>query len=205
MEKLGIIFFATLIALFGWYGFTLSTLPEPPAIDHFVSDEVDLDFEINKLSMSEIELQLVNAGSEMFVHFTTTDDWAKGRPGLAVSSMRKQSNFGNKGMTPAAYQAENPGNKDFGQFMKDSKGKDVKTYKLRHQLAEGDDGNLYMKMMYVGQKIPLIQVLEFDHPVDVPADLCGRFGDIKGITFNAGTYYLDRKIGGFWLPVTVTN
>lgn len=202
MRKFGLSVLILLAACILWFGFNLLTLPAPPSICATLSDEVVLNFTIDKMNISEIEITSTDGGQPVFIHFSRTNDWAKGKPGLAVTTMARKSTLGN-GVAPDQFNRDNPGNKDFGQFMKDSKGNDVRTYTFRHQIAEGDDGRTYMKMSYDGPKVPLIQLLRFPEDIQVPDHLVQQFEAGGKITFLKGTYHLDRKMNGFWIPVRI--
>jgi hypothetical protein len=157
------------------------------------------------MNMNDIELSLDGKDKTTFIHFSRSKDWTKGRPGLVVNSMKKNSRFGNKGMKPDAYKKDAKGNKEFGQFMKDNRGKDVKKYNFTHQLTEGDDGQMYMKMAYSGPKMPLIQFLRLSQAVPVTEELSRYFMPEGNLVFQPGTYHLDKSINGFWIPVLVVK
>ena len=66
-----------------------------------------------------------------------------------------------------------------------------------------EDGKLYMKMVYNGPSMPLIQSLKISRPMPVPEKLSRRFTKDGQVQLNAGTVYLDKNINGFWIPVSI--
>ena len=207
MKKSLIILLAVPLAAIAWVGFNWFTLPAPPLILRNISPEIDLEFTINKVGGTEIELSLngESGANAYFTHFTMSDGWTKGQPGLVLSSMGNTSKMRNRGVGAGAYLNEKKQDpkKDFSKFMKDDRGKVVNTYVFNQVLSEGQDGKLYMKIAYKGPRMPLLQTLKLDRPLLVPQHISKKFTDKGQLQFNAGTVYLDKKTNGFWIPVEI--
>jgi hypothetical protein len=206
--KRGFLFFSFfLLSVLAWFGFNRAFLPAPPEIVRQVSAGVSFSFSINRMDLSEVELALNGASGEsaLFPHFSMSNEWTKGRPGLVLNAMGTTSRFGNRGKRPDDYLKEigNGSGKDFSAFMKDNSGKAVKSYTFRQALSEDKDGKMYMKMSYAGRPMPLIQSLTIKQSTAVPRPVSAKFTNKGQIYFLPGTVYLDRKINGFWIPVEI--
>lgn len=190
------------VASLVWLGFNRAPLPPTPEISRIISKEVKLKFKMNKVDYTSVELALAEGKDDMFVQFSVSDAWKGGRLGLVVDGMDTQSKA--KGMKPSDYekQAKREAKaKDFGQFMKDKKGKPVQHYTFIQEVAEGKDGKTYLKMTYDGPDVPMLDLLEVKNPVTVPNKIARRFGLEKGIQLEPGTAAFDKSINGFWLPI----
>ncbi|MGA7305469.1 MAG: hypothetical protein WBW88_11365 [Rhodothermales bacterium] len=193
-----------ILACLIWLGFNRAPLPPTPEISHLTGKEVKLKFKMNKVDLANVELALAEGGDNLFVQFSVADSWKGGRLGLVIDGMAEKSKA--KGMKPTDYEKdkkhESKG-KDFGQFMKDKKGKPVKFYTFTQQVAEGKDGKTYLKMSYDGPDVPMLDVLEVKNPVTIPTNIVKRFGLEKGIQLQPGTFAFDKSINGFWLPINL--
>jgi hypothetical protein len=69
--------------------------------------------------------------------------------------------------------------------------------------VQGADGNTYMRMVYDGPEMEMIQLLEIPNPVTLPAHISKLFITKGIIQFQPGTAALDEKIGGFYIPVVI--
>lgn len=209
MKKLLLAFPLLFLALIAWFGFNWYHLPEPPVILRELSPEVKLEFSVNRVDVSEIELSLNGVGADqaLFTHFSMSSQWTKGRPGLVLKDMEKTSRMNGRGKDEKAYRQEHAerSDRDFSRFLNDNQGKAVKTYAFRQTLTEGEDGKTYLRMSYDGRPMPMLQTLQIDQPVAVPAHISRKFIGEGRLQFSKGTVYFDKKINGFWIPVRVVN
>ena len=110
-------------------------------------------------------------------------------------------------MSPKSYlndsNREKKGGKDFSDFMKDNKGKNVSTYSFVQTLVEDKKGETYLRMSYAGPAMDMIQTLEIPRPVTVPAHISRKFTSEGIIQFQPGTVAFDPKIKGFYIPVLI--
>ena len=192
-----------IVASLVWLGFNRSPLPPTPEISRVIGKQVKLKFKMNKVDYTNVELALAEGKDDLFVQFSVSDAWKGGRLGLVVDGMSGRSKA--KGMSPSEYEKnegrESKGGKDFGQFMKDKKGKPVRHYTFIQEVAEGKDGKTYLKMTYDGADVPMLDLLEVKNSVTIPTNIAKRFGLEKGIQLEPGTVAFDKSINGFWLPV----
>jgi hypothetical protein len=204
------IFILTGLILFSlaWIGFVREPLAPIPVICSEISEEVDLKFSINTMDYTGLELSMNDKveGKGMYVQFKMANVWKTGRPGLVLNGIKPNKNFKN-GMTPKEYlkdekRKEKEG-KDFSDFMIDKKGKSVTTYTFKQTLVEGENGQTFMRMIYDGPEMDMIQTLEIPHPITIPTHISGKFAPKKIIQFQPGTITLDKKIKGFFIPVVV--
>lgn len=188
-----------------WLGFNRAPLPPTPEISRVISKEVKLKFKMNKVDYTNVELALAEGKDDLFVQFSVSDAWKGGRLGLVVDGMDTKSKA--KGMKPSDYEKQakrESAGKDFGQFMKDKKGKPVQFYTFIQEIAEGKDGKMYLKMTYDGPDVPMLDLLEVKRSVTIPNKIAKRFGLEKGIQLEPGTVAFDKSINGFWLPIKVS-
>jgi hypothetical protein len=202
MKKLLLTVTALVLASLVWLGFNRAPLPPTPEIVRTVGKEVKLKFKMNKVDYTNVELALAEGKDDLFVQFGVSDSWKGGRIGLTVEGMTEKAK--GKGMKPSDYEKdkkrESKG-KDFGQFMKDKKGKPVQFYTFVQEVAEGKDGKTYLKMTYDGPDVPMLDLLEVKKPITIPTNISKRFGLDKGVQLEAGTASFDKSINGFWLPI----
>lgn len=194
-----------LVASFVWMGLNRAPLPPTPEISRLLSKEVKLKFKMNKVDYTKVELALAEGKDKYFVQFSVSDAWKGGRLGLVIDGMAEKS-F-NIGMPPSVYEKDEKrkakGNKDFGQFMRDKKGKAVQFYTFKQTIAEGKDGKTYLKMTYDGPDVPMMDILEVKRPVRIPNKIAKRFGLDKGVQLQVGKASFDSSINGFWLPISL--
>ena len=208
MKKIVILLSAFIITNLGWMGFIREPLPPIPNIRAEISDEVSFDFSINTMDYSGLELSLNDKveGKGMYVDFKMNNAWKTGRPGLVVNNIKAESNS-NKGMSPKKYLEDKNrpknGNKDFGDFMKDTKGKPVSTYTFKQTLVEDENGKTFMRMTYDGSEMEMIQTLEIPRPITLPAHISRKFNPKGIIQFQPGVVTFDSKIKGFYIPVLI--
>ena len=191
------------VACLVWLGFNRAPLPPTPEISRIISKQVKLKFKMNKVDYTNVELALDEGRDNLFVQFSMSDAWKGGRIGLVVDGMTEGSK--SKGKSPSEYEKDSKSNsedgKNFGQFMKDKKGKPVQHYTFLQEVAEGKDGKTYLKMTYDGPDVPMLDLLEVKSGVTVPPKIAKRFGLEKGIQLEPGTVAFDKSINGFWLPI----
>lgn len=193
------------VACLVWLGFNRAPLPPTPEISRVISKEVKLKFKMNKVDYTNVELALSEGKDDLFVQFSVSDSWKGGRLGLVVDGMSEKSKA--KGRKPSDYEKDAnraSKGKDFGQFMKDKKGKPVQFYTFIQQVAEGKDGKTYLKMTYDGPDVPMLDLLEVKAPVTIPTNVAKRFDLDKGIQLETGTFSFDKSINGFWLPIKLS-
>jgi hypothetical protein len=109
-----------------------------------------------------------------------------------------------KGMKPSDYEKDEKREsrgKDFGQFMKDKKGKPVQHYTFVQEVAEAKDGKTYLRMTYDGPDVPMLDILEVKSAITIPPKIAKRFDLDKGMQLETGKFAFDKSINGFWLPV----
>lgn len=191
-----------------WMAFVRKPLPPVPVIVAVLGDEVPLNFSINNMDLTEIELGMTKPveGKGLFAQFQMGNSFKTGRAGLVLKGMREiPENKG--GMKPDKYLSNSKrkegGDRDFGNFMKDNKGAVVNTYTFRQTLVKGADGNTYMRMTYDGPEMEMIQLLEIPHPVTLPAHISRLFAEKGIIQFQPGMVTLDEKVAGFYIPVVI--
>ena len=78
-----------------WMGFVREPLPPIPEITGELSKEVKLNFSINTMDYSGVELALNEKveGKGMYVQFKMANAWKTGRPGLVVSGIKATKGF----------------------------------------------------------------------------------------------------------------
>jgi hypothetical protein len=208
MKKFGLIISAIVLASFSWIAFVREPLAPIPTICAELSEETNLDFSINTMDYTGVELSLNNKmeGKGMYVHFQMANTWKTGRTGLVVKNINASSSL-KGGMNPDKYLADDKrkeqGEKDFSNFMKDKKGKPVSSYTFKHTLVEGQDGKTYMRMAYDGPAMEMLQTLEVPHVIPIPAHVSKQFVPKGVIQFQPGTFTFDAKINGFYIPVQI--
>lgn len=208
MKKIGVILALFVAVNLMWMGFVREPLPASPEICAELSAEVQLDFSINAMDYTGIELGLDKkvGGKGMYVQFRMNNAWKTGRTGLVLSGINSSSGFKN-GMSAQKYldDEKRKGNsgKDFSNFMKDKGGKSISSYTFRQALVEERSGKVFMRMSYSGPATEMIQSLEIPRPVTVPAHISQQFTDKGNIQFQSGTVAFDSKIKGFYIPVEI--
>jgi len=191
-----------------WMAFVRKPLPSVPVVSSVLSTEVPLHFSINTMNLTDIELGLNNAeaGKGLYVQFQMGNSFKTGRAGLVLKGMRAiPENKG--GMKPDKYLTDTKrkggSERDFSNFMKDKKGTAVTTYTFLQTLVQGTNGNTYMKMVYNGSEMEMIQILEIPNPVTLPAHISGLFVSKGIIQFQPGTVAFDAATAAFYIPVVI--
>lgn len=208
MKKIALFFSTMIVASLAWMGFIREPLPALPVVCAELSERVPLNFVINRMDYTSLEFALADKldGKGMFLQFSMAKTWKTGRTGLVLSSIREASGF-NIGMPPTVYLKDEKrlvkGEKDFSDFMKDSRGKSISTYAFTQQLVEARDGKMYMQISYSGPAMEMLQTLEVSRPLTLPAPVSRKFVSKGIIQFQPGTVAFDDKIKGFSIPVTV--
>lgn len=208
MKKFAIIFSALIIGCLAWMGFVREPLPPLPEIAKTLSEEVKLDFAINTMDYSGVELSMKNKmqGKGMYVQFKMGNAFKTGRTGLVLNGIKGNSGFRN-GMSPKQYLENSKrggkSGKDFSDFMKDKRGQNVSTYTFRQTLVEDRSGKMFMQISYSGPAMEMIRQLEVPRPVTVPAHVSRQFTDKGIVQFQPGTVAFDSKIKGFYIPVVI--
>lgn len=187
----GVIFLLTV----AWVKLNHEVYPEPPANYSVTSEVVNLKFKVNNKDLGRVELALNegNGPNNLFCLFELSDSWVKGNFGMTL-----------KGMSETSLLKANSGSKpDISRFEKDNNGAKVNFYSFDQTLVKDDKGINYIQMTYVGPPMPLIESLKIEQPVRLPRNLAARFVNNSNIEFQAGTFGLDTKINGFWIPVRI--
>ena len=187
----GVIFLLTV----AWVKMNNVVYPEPPANYSVSSEVVNLKFKVNNKDLKSVELSLNegNGPNNLFCLFELSDSWVKGNFGMTL-----------KGMSESNILKANSGSKpDISRFEKDNNGAKINFYSFDQTLVKDDKGVSYIQMCYVGPPMPLIESLKIEKPVRLPRNLSARFVNNSNIEFQAGTYGLDTKINGFWIPVSI--
>ena len=199
MRKILIIVGFVLVACAGWIGFNRSNLPPIPKITAEITKPVNLEYRINKINSKGVELQLLE--EDFYFMFLTSSSWKRGTPGLILQSIRSSSNFP-EGMRSDEYikNQETSGQNNLSDFMKDSKGREIKTYTFEYAIGEGEKGELYMRISHKGPRMKMIQLLEFREPIEVPSYIAHKF-EVEQITMQPSTCRFDKKMNGFWIPI----
>lgn len=206
MKKISLLLIALVLAALTWMGFQRVELPPVPEICAEISDEVSLNFVIDKMGYSNLELALEEKsnGKGMYVEFKMANAFKTGRPGLVIVGIRPERGM-RGGMSPKSYMGDQrrkgKKEKDFSTFMKDKKGKAVSRYTFKQTLVEGRGGKRFMKMVYRGPEMAMIQTLEVPRPITLPAHISRKFIPKGTIQFLPGTVAFDSKINGFLIPV----
>jgi len=195
MKKFLIIFSCIFLVTIAWVRINRETFPLPPAKYEVLSKTVTLKFKVSNSDLNSVELAL-NEGSgtnNLFVMFELSDGWINGNFGMVLKDMSEKSLFtGNSGRKP-----------DISRFEKDNSGQRVNFYTFEQKLVKDENGANYIQMNYVGSPMLLIQSLKIEKPVKVPKNICARFGNQGNIEFQPGSFGLDSKINGFWIPVKI--
>jgi len=190
-----IILASILLVTVAWVKINRITYPAPPSNVNQQSKTVNLKFKVSNMDMNSVELAL-NEGSganNFFCVFELSDDWVKGNLGMVLKDMSDKSLLkGNSGKKP-----------DISQFEKSTNGEKLNFYSFDQTLVKDDKGVSYIQMVYVGAPIPLIQSLKIEKPIRLPRHIAARFVNNGNIEFQAGSYGLDTKINGFWIPVKI--
>ncbi|TNE53083.1 MAG: hypothetical protein EP344_15195 [Bacteroidetes bacterium] len=208
MKKIGIALTAFIVFSLAWMAFVREPLPPVPVIRGAISEEVDLNFSINTMNATGLELSLNNkvAGKGMYVQFQMGNAWKTGRTGLVVKGIKGNSAFSG-GVSPQSYlndpKRKEKKEKDFSDFMKDNRGKAVSTYAFKQTLVEGQDGKTYMLLVYGGPAMEMIQTLEVAQPITLPAHISKLFLPKGNVQFQRGTVALDKSTNGFYIPVVI--
>ncbi|MEZ4886753.1 MAG: hypothetical protein R3E32_18640 [Chitinophagales bacterium] len=210
MKKVGFFIAGLILLSLSWIGFVREPLPPIPQIAADVSEEVALDFSINSMNKTGIELAMNEKvkGEGMYVQFRMADVFETGRLGLVLYGIKTTSDFKN-GVSPKGYMksekpaAVNKKGKDLTIFMKDKQGKDISNYSFSQKLVKGKDGQTYMQMTYNGPAVEMLQTLEVARPITLPAPISRKFLPKGIIQFMPGTVALDPKIKGFYIPVAI--
>ncbi|PHN07751.1 hypothetical protein [Flavilitoribacter nigricans] len=207
MKKFAFIVMVLVAGSLAWMGFVREPLPPIPTIVAEVSQEVPLDFSINAMDYTGVELSMNRKieGKGMYVQFKMANAWKSGRAGLVLNGIK--GNSGLRGMSPQNYlkDEKRKGNsgKDFSNFMADKRGKPVSSYSFRQTLVEDNSGKTFMRMSYNGPAMEMIQMLEIPRPVTIPAHVSKQFTSKGIIQFQPGTVAFDSKIKGFYIPVVI--
>lgn len=184
-----------LILPVAWIAINHETYPAPPSVYSVAANTVNLKFRINNSDLNSVELAL-NEGSganNLFCVFELSEGWKTGNFGMVLKDMSETSLLkGNSGKKP-----------DISLFEKDNSGKKVSVYSFDQTLVKDEKGAWYIQMQYVGSPMPLIRSLKVDKNLKLPRNLSARFVNNQSIEFLAGTYGLDSKINGFWIPVKI--
>lgn len=166
--------------------------PVAPEDRYYVKDNkpVDLKFQISQVSAEMVELSLNQGqGSQnLFFQFQLGSGWESGKSSLVMKGLSDKSKV--KGNERAK----------IARFEKDSKGKPVNFYTLRHTIVEDNKGQKFMEMSYIGAAMPLLDELVVEKDHEIPVSLTKRFG-VDGLVFKAGTYKIDKTINGFRIAI----
>jgi hypothetical protein len=173
--------------------------PPIPEITKEISDPINYEFRINKISTNQVELAHVNGREPMFINFRLSGSWKTARPSLVVSTVSPRSAFA-KGQNPQKFKNEK-NEKDFTQFMKDKRGKDVRSYIFTNTVVEDKGNKRYLKMTYSGADIPMIGTLIVKNRTRFPDFVAKKFQSKNPIQLKAGTYTFDRSINGFYIEL----
>jgi hypothetical protein len=196
MKKFVILLAVVFLVTIAWVRINRETYPLPPARYEVQSKTVTLKFKVSNADLNSVELAL-NEGSttnNMFVMFELSDGWINGNFGLVLKDMSEKSNFsGNSGRKP-----------DISRFEKDNSGNRVNFYTFEQVLVKDENGINYIQMRYTGAPMLLIQNLKIEKPVRVPRNISARFGNQGNIEFQPGSFGLDAKTNGFWIPVKIS-
>lgn len=192
------IVFAALIffLLVAWIRINRETYTPPPLNYTEISKTVNLKFKVTNKDVNSVEMAL-NEGrgsNNLFVVFELFDGWYKGNLGLVLKDMSESSSLKSSSGKKA----------DISKFEKDNKGEKINLYSFDQILVKDDKGESYIQMIYVGPDMPLIQSLKVEKNLKLPRHISARFVNNSNIEFLAGTYGLDPKINGFWIPVKVS-
>lgn len=210
MRTLILLSVALILTSATWVNFNRMALPPSPSICMELSEAVPLNFKINNLSPSNIELKLqgLEAAQQLFVRFKMSETWKKGRLGIVMEAMKPvemkstPTRFSKGKTAPITSQQTLKKQKDLTLFTRDKKGKTVSQYRFIQTLVEGDDGKTYLKMTYQGPDVPMVEILEIHEAVNIPSYLSQKFlRSKKNLQFVPGQYGFDQKIQGFYLPV----
>jgi hypothetical protein len=190
-----IIFASIFLVIVAWVKINHETFPAPP--DNFTvqSKTVNLKFKISNMDLNSVELAL-NEGSganNYFCVFELSDGWKTGNFGMVLKDMSESSLLkGNSGRKP-----------DISRFEKSNNGEKINFYSFDQTLVKDDKGLTYVQMCYAGAAMPLIQSLKIEKPIRLPRHIAARFVNNGNIEFQAGSFGLDSKINGFWIPVKI--
>jgi len=185
-----------LIVMVSWVKLNHNAYPPPPEQYEVVSKTVNLKFKVVSKDLNSIEMAL-NQGqgpNNLFVLFDLSEKWSSGNLGLILKGMSDKATLSNKGGKKA----------DISKFEKDNSGKKVEFYSFDQEIVKDNQGISYMKMIYTGPPMSLIESLKIEKNILLPRHLTARFVNNGKIEFLAGEYGLDKDIKGFWIPVKMS-
>ena len=193
------IFFVSLVllALVSWVKLSGPAYPPPPQQYKNLSKTVNLRFKVIASDINSVEMALNEGGgaNNMFVVFDLAENWGNGSFGLILKNMSEQATLPSRG-------GRKP---DISRFEKDKNGRPVEFYSFSQELVQDNNGTYFIKMLYTGPEMPLIESLTVSGDFRLPRHLSARFVNNGSIEFLAGRYGLDNSIGGFWIPVRVSS
>ena len=195
MKRLLIISVVLVVGLIAWVNINKINFPPPPVLKSEISKTVKLNFRIGTMDLNTVELALNRGQGEnnLFVHLTLSENWKKGQFGMVLKAMSEVSSVkGNSGKKA-----------DVGKFEKDNEGKKINSYPFENVLVEDDKGDTYLQMKYVGASMPMLESLTIEETIILPKSLSARFVNNKSVHLHTGTFGLDSKINGFWIPASI--
>lgn len=188
-----------IVVLFGisvaWIKINHENFPPPPENITKISKTVNLKFKIASKDLNSVELAL-NRGqgpNNLFVLFEMSDKWASGNFGMVLKNMSEKS----------TWKSSNKNKGDISRFEKSNTGKKVDVYSFDQTIVKDDKGVSYMQFIYVGDAMPLIESLKIENTIKLPRNIAARFVNNQDIELLPGSYGIDPKITGFWIPVNI--
>lgn len=178
-----------------WIKVNHKNFPPPPQVTTKISKTINLKFKIGSKDLNSVELSL-NRGqgpNNLYVLFDLSNKWSSGNFGLILKDMSATSKLKNSSNKKA----------DLSRFEVDNSGKKVDTYSFDQTIVSDEQGVTYMQFKYTGSSMPLIQSLTVEKNIKLPRHIAARFENKNDIELLAGSYGIDPKIAGFWIPVKI--
>lgn len=189
-----LILLTLIVGAYTW--FAGSEKADVPSVSYTaVSEPLRLDFSVNKINSSGVELNLKNAdrANHLFLQFGVA--MKDGKPVVTLTGAGNRSQH--SGAAPKKESLPN------WPFLKSKDGSSVVEFSFENQLVQDEKGNQFVRMAYVGAPVPLISTLVIERPATMPPIVTEAFGVSGPIQFVPGTYQLDEKLKGFAVPVRV--
>ena len=184
-----------LFMLVAAFAFTRSPIPE---IDYTYEGEgstVAISFTVNKFSAKGLELASDKGDfAPFFMQFGVA--MKGGRPVVTLTGVSSESAY--RGSKSTAKLPDFP-------FFRDDEGSPVLQFNFEGQLAKDAKGKQAMRMTYLDGRVPFVETFVVTEPQTLPADFSKAIGTKGLLQFQPGTYYLDQKIDGFWVPYKDAN
>ncbi len=193
--RISLLILAPVLLLVAAFALTRYDEPEPQPTYQPAGDPVLLDFEVTKFTLEEIEIALQNPREgELFMQFDI--GMSNARPVATLKGISEQSQASGERLAPLP--------PDF-TFLKGPNDERILNFGFMNQIGRDDDKNPALRMTYMGLPVPLVRQLTILEDIKLPAFLSERLQIQGQIALKKGSYRLNRKIQGFWVPLQIVG